>query len=441
MRTRTLPVLALLTIIALGGAGVPSPASGQTAVDTLRLGALHEAAVASDPRGEQIDLLAAQADLRLRNLAAGRLPSLTVQGQSQYQSDVITFPFQLPGGGSPPVPPKDTYDAQLAVRQRLYDATTGAQRAVERARLAEEQAQVRAALHERRQAVNDAYFAVLRLRAQQGEIESAVTDLEARLGLARERVEQGAALPSEAETIQAELLRRRQSLDQLASEEGATRAVLEDLTGRSIASGASLGLPALADEVAAARAAVGELRERPEYERFARGRERVERQRAAVGAAERPRVSAYGRAGYGRPGLDPLSIDFDSYWLAGVQLEWAPWRWGTAERDREVLSIQQRILDTEEASFADAIERAAVRELANIDRLERTLASDEGIVGLRQAIVAEARLRYAEGVITSAEYVDRETDLLDARLARIAHDVELAHARARFLTLLGVEIP
>jgi hypothetical protein len=44
-------------------------------------------------------------------------------------------------------------------------------------------------------------------------------------------------------------------------------------------------------------------------------------------------------------------------------------------------------------------------------------------------------------VITSAEYVDRETDLLDARLARIAHEVELAHAQARFLTLLGVEMP
>ena len=440
MRTRSLPALALLAVVVVRGATVPQ-ASGQIPVDTLRLGALHEAALAADPRGEQIDLLATQTDLRLRNLAVGRLPSLTLQGQGQYQSDVITFPFQLPGGGSPPVPPKDTYDAQLAVRQRLYDATTAAQRAVERARLAEEQARVRTALHERRQAVNDAYFAVLRLRAQQEEIESAVTDLGARLDLARERVEQGAALPSEAETIRAELLRRRQSLDQLAAEEGATRAVLEDLTGRSIPAGAALGLPALADEVATARAAVGELRQRPEYARFARGRELVERQRAAVGASERPRVSAYGRAGYGRPGLDPLAVDFDSYWLAGVQLEWAPWRWGTAERDREVLSIQQRILDTEEASFADAIERAAVREMANIDRLEGALATDGDIVALRQTILTETRLRFAEGVVTSAEYVDRETDLLDARLARIAHEVELAHARARFLTLLGVEIP
>ena len=51
----------------------------------------------------------------------------------------------------------------------------------------------------------------------------------------------------------------------------------------------------------------------------------------------------------------------------------------------------------------------------------------------------ETRLRYAEGVITSAEYVDRETDVLAARLARAGHRVELAQARAHYLTLIGVE--
>jgi outer membrane protein TolC len=55
-------------------------------------------------------------------------------------------------------------------------------------------------------------------------------------------------------------------------------------------------------------------------------------------------------------------------------------------------------------------------------------------------VLRETRLRFAEGVITSAEYVDRETDLLAARLARASHRVELARARARFLTLVGIEV-
>jgi hypothetical protein len=36
--------------------------------------------------------------------------------------------------------------------------------------------------------------------------------------------------------------------------------------------------------------------------------------------------------------------------------------------------------------------------------------------------------------------VDRQTDVLNARLARAAHRVELAQASARFLTTVGLEV-
>jgi len=54
--------------------------------------------------------------------------------------------------------------------------------------------------------------------------------------------------------------------------------------------------------------------------------------------------------------------------------------------------------------------------------------------------VRTTRQPFAEGVITSAEYVDRETDVLAARLARAGHRVELAQARAHYLTLIGLEV-
>ena len=46
-----------------------------------------------------------------------------------------------------------------------------------------------------------------------------------------------------------------------------------------------------------------------------------------------------------------------------------------------------------------------------------------------------------KGVVTAADYVDKSTDLLTARLTRVQHRVELAQARATFLTTLGVEVP
>jgi outer membrane protein TolC len=182
------------------------------------------------------------------------------------------------------------------------------------------------------------------------------------------------------------------------------------------------------------------LRARPEYEHYANSREVLDRQQKSVSARSLPRVSAYGRAGYGQPGLNPLGSGFDTYWLTGVQVEWTPWTWGSTQREREVLALQQQVVASEEAAFTDALLRAAATELAGIDRLERALVSDDAIIALREQILHETRLRFDEHVITASEYVDRETDVLDARLARVAHRVELARTRARFLTLTGVEI-
>ncbi|HEU4565895.1 MAG TPA: TolC family protein [Gemmatimonadaceae bacterium] len=432
--------------LALAAASLPAAVlraqapAAPPARDTLRLGALQDEAVRRDPRARQLDLLASQSALRLRSLGTERLPTLGVNALGQYQSDVPAIPFQLPGGATPAAPPHDVYDASLSARQRLYDPTLAPRRGVERAQLAESQARVRSTLYALRQSVNDAYFSALLLEAQGAELETAITDLEARRRDAAERVQGGAALPSESATLEAELLRRRQSLAELAASRDAALVVLGSLTGRTVTAADTLELPDLAADVARAREALGELRERPEYEQFARSRELLASREAAAAAQDRPRVSAFGRAGYGRPGLNPLGREFDEYWLAGVQVEWTPWSWGATRREREVLALQRQIVATEEAAFTEAVRRGVAGDLAAIGRLERTLAADDTIIALRERILRETRLRFTEGVVTSAEYVDRETDLLDARLARATHRVELARARARFLTLVGIEV-
>jgi hypothetical protein len=121
-------------------------------------------------------------------------------------------------------------------------------------------------------------------------------------------------------------------------------------------------------------------------------------------------------------------------------VQWAPWTWGTNARDREVLALQQQVVASEEAAFTAAMRRAIDRQLADIDRLTASLATDEAIIALREGIARETQHRYNEAVVTAAEYVDRRNDVLAARLARAGHEVELAQARARFLTTVGAEI-
>jgi hypothetical protein len=75
------------------------------------------------------------------------------------------------------------------------------------------------------------------------------------------------------------------------------------------------------------------------------------------------------------------------------------------------------------------------------DALNRTLALalDDRIIALREEIERSMHARFQERVVTAAEYLERSTELLQARFARAGHRVELAQASARFLTTLGLE--
>jgi len=408
--------------------------------DSLRLATLQADALRLDPRQRQLQLQSTATNLRLRNIDAERLPSLSANGQAQYQSAVTTLAVSIPGV-TIPTPPHDTYDARVNAQESIFDPTIAPRRNVERAQLVEAQAQVRVTLFGLRQEVADAFFAAASLAERAATVETTVADLTARLRETQVRFREGTALPSDTASIAATVLQRRQDLAQLRADRRAALARLSELVGREIPDGEPVALPDLAAEVAAAMSALDRLRARPEYEQFRASRDRLTLQEAVTAAQEKPRVSAFGRVGYGKPGLSMLSSEFQSYWLAGVQVQWAPWTWGSTDRDREAMEVQREIVATNETAFTRTLHRNVQQSIATIARLDSTLALDDEIIALREAIDRESRVRLQDGAITAAEYVDRNTELLAARLARIQHHVERSQARVNFLTMVGLEVP
>lgn len=414
---------------------------GAAAQQRIDLASAYERAVAADPRIEQLRLEAEQSEHRLRTIELERTrPSLTVEAQAQYQSQVVEIPIAIPGAAAPPQAPHETFDGYIRFEQSLLDPTRDARITIERARLAEVEARVRTALYALRQEVNEAFFAAALLHEREAQLQTAITDLEARLRETRIRVEERTATPAEAATIEAALLRREQELAELRANRGAALARLSAITGATCTADDTLVLPDLDAQFERAQSEIATVRARPEFVQFARGRERLEAQKARVAADERPFVSAYGRAGIGKPGYNFLDDELNPYVVAGVRVQWRPWDWGNRERERRILELQQRALEADEEALARSFERAVLNDIATAQRLAETLATDDRVVALRELIERETRLRFDEQVVTAAEYVDKQTDVVEARLLRAAHRVERAQAQARLLTILGVEI-
>jgi len=417
----------------------PALAQQPPAGPPLQLADVQQAAIAADPRMRQLTLLESQSSLRLQNVTAQWKPLVAIESLAQYQSDAPSSPVLVAGQ---PVftAPRDTYDFFGRVDQRLFDSSIDAQAAVERAQLLEQQARVRSAVYAIRQQVNDAFFAAATLQQRRTVVAATITELEGRLRESAARVREGAALPADAAAIEATLLQRQQDEDELRASISGALARLATIIGRPIAADSVPIVPDLSPAVATTRDQLGTLRSRPEYDQFARTRDRIIRQREVAGVQSHPKLSAFGRVGYGRPALDFIQNEWQPYGVGGVRLQWNAWNWGTTDREREVQSLQEQIVATDEAAFTRSIAAAIEGDLATIDHLTRALASDQRIIDLRAEVERSARVRLQEGVLTSSDYLARDTELLQARIAQVTHQVELAQARARLLTTVGVEV-
>lgn len=465
MRPRTTPGarrgLAGALVLAAGLVGAPgalAQAPGAPA-DTLELGRLYDAALRRDARARQAELAGSALELRLGNLAAEWLPRFRLRGEARYQSDVPHLEPEGPtsgdaGDAGAPLPavfpevPKDRYEAALSVEQVLYDGTIGGRRGVERARTDEERAHLEGTLYALRREVDGAFFAALAARARHAETTLLLEDLEVRLAQARAAVRAGVRLPGDAATLEAEVLGARQRAEALEAERRAALAVLAALTGLPADERSVLASPDLAAAVSTTRARIAAapaparpVDDHPQLAAFDRTAERLSREAALAERVRRPRLVAFGEAGYGRPGLNQFGDAWDAFWLGGVRLEWAPWNWGRVDREVGLLEVRREVVETERDAFAAMLERAAVEVAEDLDRLEAALATDDDIVRLRSDVERQESRRFEEGVITAADYVRARTELEQARVARRLHRVELAAARARYLTILGVPIP
>ena len=426
-------------VLALALAAVlPRATNAQARGDSLRLDALQTAAERNDPRASQVAIRESQSALRLRTISDEWLPSIAGSAEARHQSVVTEFPA-VPGRPAVSLL-HDTYDANISVTEPLLDLTRSKRAAAERARLARARADVAAAIYDVRRQVSASFFAAAALSARREAVAAVIADLEAQAKVAESRVRNGTALRGELFAIRAEVLRRRQDDAQLLADRAAALRVLADLTGVALSLETPLALPTLGQRVAEARSRADSIAARPELARFERIRDELASQADVVAAQTKPRVSAFVRGGVGRPGLDILSTSTEAYWIGGVEVQWNPFDWGRTTRDREALELERHAVTADAAAFRDALRRQTVGDLATIDRLEQVLGADDEIVALREQIVREAAARFRESTITAAEYVDRQTELLTARIDRGLHRVELEQARAAYLTTLGLQV-
>jgi len=403
--------------------------------DTLRIETCYGEAEIQYPRHQELALQEKITQLKLENLKARFFPSLHLNGQATYQSEVPDFPIQLPGASIPEIS-KDQYKLALNINQLVYDGgLIDQQKTLETIRRDVAQKEVEVELYQLRNQINVTYFGVLLHQARIVSLSTLRDDIRSKLDIVRSGVRHGVRTAGDADVLAVELIKTEQQIAEAEASRLTALSLLGELLGRPLPDDAILIMPdvTIEDESPV-------IRDRPEYELFTLSKSSLAEQQVLSSLTNRPIVSSFAEAAYGRPpGMNFFDNDFKPFYSLGLRVQWPFWDWHTSRRDREMLSLQQQVVESQEETFTQQLTVSATREWRDIRRIEELLQRDEEIIILRQRISQQAASRLENGVITSTDYLIERNAEHQAHLIRTLHQLQLAQARVQYLTTIGPE--
>ena len=395
---------------------------------TLTLQECYELATANYPLAKQSQLLDAQNQLEQEVVSKAKLPQLSLDAQATYQSDVIEVP--IPNTGIAP-PNNDQYRATLSVNQLIYNGgATDASLNLKSAQLKSKQKQVEVNLYQLKQKINQLYFSILLAQETDLLLKAKREQLQAKLQEVKSGITYGVLLPASDKILETELLKLNQQFIEVASNKTALIETLSQLIGQVLNTSTIFQNPLMETELKT------DLN-RPELALFQLKKEEIESNEALLAKQNLPKILGFATGGYGNPGLNMLDNSFQSFYTVGVKFNWNVFDWNANKKQRESLSINKDIIDTETETFKLNTNIELNQQQKEIDKIEKFIASDMEIINLRKEVLKAADSQLKNGVITSSAYITELTNLYEDENTLVKHKIQLQLAKANYKVING----
>ncbi len=384
------------------------------------------------PRLGDLEVIQSMGETKIDQAGTSWYPSLDLNGRLSYQSDVVTVTVTDPNIPVEfPQVPHDQYSLNLDISQNIYDGGLSREKkSYEEAQTAADLQQVEVDLYSLKGKVNQYFFAVLALQVNSQNLEIHMENLDARKEAVQTAVRHGSLLETELHIIEVERLKVMKSMMEIESRRKSYMQALKIFCGEGFDEQATLEMPVFEGK------GKGNL-SRPEYRLFDLKNASMEVGKELTGKKRMPVLYAFGQAGYGKPGYNVMSEDWDTYYLVGAGLRWKIWDWNSTNREKQLIGYRQEMLQTQRASFDKEIESLLVQEGARIEQYQQTLEMDQQVLDLQKKISEQAAVQMDNGIITATDFVTELNKENMARITLATHQVLLMQSMANYLTIQG----
>jgi outer membrane protein TolC len=255
-------------------------------------------------------------------------------------------------------------------------------------------------------------------------------DLQTNITRTESAIKNGTAFKMNADLLEAEYLKAEQRLIETQSMRQAYITMLGYFINQPINESTQLIKPIVLP------IAEDPTLSRPELNLFKYQTELLSSQYGLGKTKTTPRVGLFLQGGYGRPALNQLKNEFDTYYLGGIRLNWTLSGFYNSKRDKQILDIVQQV-DAQKEAFVFNINLATQQQKQEVDKLQKLIKVDDQIIALRSRIKSTAEVQQENGVITTNDYL-RELNAEDqAKQNRLLHEMQLLMALYAYQNTFG----
>lgn len=407
-------LIALLTV----------PVFGQ---QTITLQNCYDLAEKNYPIAKQTNLLQQKSTYEIDALNKAKLPTISLNAQATYQSDVISLPIPMPGTESIN---KDQYRATLDVNQLIYNGgIINASSKLKESQMQTQQQQVVVNLYQLKSRINYSYMMILLWQDQKELLISKQNNINSKIKEVQSGVKYGAVLPASEQVLQAELLKLNQLLTENSFQRIKELQNLAGLTSTAFTENTVLEKPITTIETNGVR---------PEIKFFEMQQAQIEASKNIISKSNLPKLNAFGQLGYGNPGLNMLNNSFEEFYIVGLKLNWNLFDWNKSKAEKQALSIANEIVSTEKETFEINNKMQLDELFSEISKMENILKTDDEIILLREKVVQSYDAQLRNGVITSSEYIVELNQLFDAKTNQKVHQTQLELTKINYKTIKGL---
>lgn len=382
------------------------------------------------PLIKQRELIAKSKEYSMDNVSRANLPQVVLYGQATYQSDVTQIPISLPNVDIPTLS-KDQYRLYGEVVQSLTDFMTIRQQKLSKeinSSIQEQNLEVE--LYKLKDRINQLFFGALLIWDQLRQNEMLKNDIQITIKKVDAAVDHGTELKSNLNKLKAELLKANQRTIEL---QGSRKAFL-DMLGLFINR-------TLTDSTTLARPEMISIREtvvRPELKLYDFQKRSYEVQTKLINTRNNPNLGLFLQGGFGRPSpVNMLSNEFSTYYIGGVRLNWMLSSFYTSAKEKQLLVINQNMVETQKETFLFNINISIKQHLADLARLQNLIKTDEDIISLRTSVKQASSIQLENGVITLNDYLKEVSAEDQARQNKILHETQMLMALYSYQNTFG----